>query len=62
MGYLAVVEVGWVGGDAGEGAGELGLLERVACFIAVAAFGEDALGFGEVGEVGVGEEVGFLVG
>ena len=50
MGHRAFVEVVGVVGDAGEGGGEFGLFEGVACFVEVAVALEDVGGDGEAGE------------
>jgi hypothetical protein len=60
--HFSLVEVVGVGGDAGEGGGQLGLAEGVAFFVEVAVTLEDAGGGGELGEGFVVEIIGFRSG
>ena len=62
MGHFAVVEVVGIGGDALQGAGQLGLAEGFAFFIELPVALEDALGVGESGQIGVGEFLGLFGG
>ncbi len=50
-GHLAVVEVGGIGGDAFQRAGEVGLDETLAGFVEVTVALEDAAGLGELRQI-----------
>ncbi len=60
--HRPVIEIVGVGGDALEGARQLGLAKAVAGFIVVAVALEDALGVGETRKLRVVEFGGFFLG
>ena len=62
LGHFAVVELIRVGDDALKGVGEVGLAEGLACLVEFAVAIEDALRFGELGQIAAVEGAGFPFG